>query len=234
MLLTALPHVPCGSLQGCSASPVSEENMFVWNATVTGPDESPWEGACRAVGSGIDHLSLPPRLARLRVRSRTALLFACLTLRVAPLPPCAPHLLSWRCRRRNLFPAPHVSGPVPGEASQGAVHLRGVPSEWCAVAASAPFCQWPRDEPCWRRPRARVCRSFPAGSPVYSDGSLCLDIIQDLWKPIYTVSTLLTSVQVGSRSTASWPPSPPVPGPAYRGPRPRPTALTYDGQRRAC
>lgn len=28
-----------------------------------------------------------------------------------------------------------------------------------------------------------------------SQGSLCLDILQDKWKPIYTVATILTSVQ---------------------------------------
>lgn len=31
---------------------------------------------------------------------------------------------------------------------------------------------------------------------VYPDGTLCLDIIQDAWKPIYTVGTILTSIQV--------------------------------------
>lgn len=30
---------------------------------------------------------------------------------------------------------------------------------------------------------------------VYSDGNLCLDIIQDNWSPIYTVSSILTSIQ---------------------------------------
>ena len=30
---------------------------------------------------------------------------------------------------------------------------------------------------------------------VYSDGSLCLDIIQDNWSMIYTVSSILTSIQ---------------------------------------
>ena len=29
--------------QGCSASPHSEENLFVWGATIFGPDETPWE-----------------------------------------------------------------------------------------------------------------------------------------------------------------------------------------------
>jgi ubiquitin-conjugating enzyme E2 A len=30
---------------------------------------------------------------------------------------------------------------------------------------------------------------------IFADGSLCLDIIQDKWKPIYTVSSILSSVQ---------------------------------------
>ncbi len=32
---------------------------------------------------------------------------------------------------------------------------------------------------------------------VYSDGTLCMDIIQDAWSPIHNVCTLLTSIQVG-------------------------------------
>jgi len=48
------------------------------------------------------------------------------------------------------------------------------------------------------------CLAFPrCASPlppiwtyiVYSDGTLCLDIIQDRWSPIYTVNTILTSIQ---------------------------------------
>jgi len=31
---------------------------------------------------------------------------------------------------------------------------------------------------------------------VFPDGSLCLDIIQDKWSPVYSVSTILTSIQV--------------------------------------
>ena len=29
---------------GCSASPHSDDNLFVWSATIFGPDESAWEG----------------------------------------------------------------------------------------------------------------------------------------------------------------------------------------------
>lgn len=32
---------------GCSASPATEDNLFLWNATIIGPDESPWEGGAR-------------------------------------------------------------------------------------------------------------------------------------------------------------------------------------------
>jgi ubiquitin-protein ligase len=30
---------------------------------------------------------------------------------------------------------------------------------------------------------------------VFADGNLCLDIIQDKWSPVYSVSTILTSIQ---------------------------------------
>ena len=30
--------------EGCSASPHDESNLFIWGATVFGPDETPWEG----------------------------------------------------------------------------------------------------------------------------------------------------------------------------------------------
>ena len=89
---------------GVSASPSSEDNLFQWNATVIGPDESPWEG-------GIYTLRLQ-------------------------------------------FPD-----------------------------------QYP-DKP----PRVRfITEMFHPN--IFADGSLCLDIIQDKWKPIYTVASILSSVQ---------------------------------------
>ena len=32
----------CG--KGTSASPATDGNLYVWNATIIGPDASPWEG----------------------------------------------------------------------------------------------------------------------------------------------------------------------------------------------
>ena len=45
---------------------------------------------------------------------------------------------------------------------------------------------------------------------VYSDGTLCMDIIQDQWSPIHNVCTLLTSIQ--SLLTDPNPASPANPG----------------------
>jgi len=30
--------------EGCSASPHGDENLFVWGATIFGPDDTAWEG----------------------------------------------------------------------------------------------------------------------------------------------------------------------------------------------
>ena len=87
-----------------SASPVSDDNLFVWEATVIGADETPWEG--------------------------------------------------------------------------GIYSLRITFSD-----------QYPQ-----KAPKVRFVTSVFHPN-VYVDGSLCLDIIQDKWSPVYSVSSLLTSIQ---------------------------------------
>lgn len=45
-------------------------------------------------------------------------------------------------------------------------------------------------------PHSLTCFLLPPSLlPVYPDGTICLDIIQDLWKPIYTVGMMLASIQ---------------------------------------
>ena len=48
-LNTHLSHTHPHPTQGCSAAPASDENMFIWNASIIGPDESPWEGGIYAL-----------------------------------------------------------------------------------------------------------------------------------------------------------------------------------------
>lgn len=103
-LMTDLKEMRNEPPEGCSAAPVSEQNIFVWNASIIGPDESAWEG-------GIYGLRL-------------------------------------------TFPERYPSEP----------------------------------------PRVQfTCAMFHPN--VYQDGTLCLDIIQKQWSPIYTTSTILTSIQ---------------------------------------
>eukprot|EP00455_Lapot_gusevi_P001993 TRINITY_DN10770_c0_g1_i2.p1 TRINITY_DN10770_c0_g1~~TRINITY_DN10770_c0_g1_i2.p1 ORF type:complete len:155 (-),score=23.66 TRINITY_DN10770_c0_g1_i2:33-497(-) len=103
-LMGDLREIQLDSPEGISASPANDDNLMVWNASIVGPNETPWEG-------GIYNLRL-----------------------------------------------------VFGE-------------------------QYP-DKP----PKVKFCCEMFHPN-VYSDGSICLDILQDQWSPIYTVSTVLTSIQ---------------------------------------
>jgi hypothetical protein len=39
---------------------------------------------------------------------------------------------------------------------------------------------------------------------VYADGSICLDILQNQWSPIYDVAAILTSIQVQEISSSDY------------------------------
>ena len=43
-LMSDLKAISSSPPEGCSASPTSDENLLIWNATVFGPDETAWEG----------------------------------------------------------------------------------------------------------------------------------------------------------------------------------------------
>ncbi len=103
-LLSDLKSIKQEPPEGCSASPVSDDNLFVWNATVFGPDETPWEG-------GVFSL-------------------------------------------RIIFSDSYPEKP----------------------------------------PRVRFTSEVYHPN-VYSDGTLCMDIIQDQWSPCHNICTILTSIQ---------------------------------------
>eukprot|EP01098_Paradermamoeba_levis_P000633 TRINITY_DN1069_c0_g1_i1.p1 TRINITY_DN1069_c0_g1~~TRINITY_DN1069_c0_g1_i1.p1 ORF type:complete len:162 (-),score=14.43 TRINITY_DN1069_c0_g1_i1:266-751(-) len=103
-LMSDLKQMQVEPPAGVSASPVTDDNLYVWNATIFGPEESEWEG-------GIFSLRL-------------------------------------------TFPENYPD----------------------------------------KAPKVRFTTDMYHPN-IYSDGSLCLDIIQDKWSPIYSVSTILTSIQ---------------------------------------
>jgi hypothetical protein len=105
-------------------------------------------------------------------------------------PPCQPaaepHRQPAQIRRRDLFwcterqdppTCPQVSPPSPFAGGIYQVRL-----------------QFPDQYP-EKPPRVRFHTNVFHPN-VFADGTLCLDIIQDKWKPIYTVGTILTSIQV--------------------------------------
>ncbi|PRW57838.1 ubiquitin-conjugating enzyme E2 1-like [Chlorella sorokiniana] len=103
-LMADLKAIKVEPPEGCSASPLSDDNLFVWGASILGPSETPWEG--------------------------------------------------------------------------GVFQLRITFSE-----------QYP-DKP----PRVRFTSEMFHPN-VYSDGTLCLDIIQDHWSPCHNICSILTSIQ---------------------------------------
>jgi len=81
---------------------------------------------------------------------------------------------------------------------------------WCATVFGPPETPW---EGGIYSLRLTFSENYPEKPPrvrftsemfhpnVYSDGTLCLDIIQDKWSPIYTVCSILTSIQVCNQTT---------------------------------
>ncbi|KAL5707226.1 E2 ubiquitin-conjugating enzyme [Ranunculus cassubicifolius] len=63
-LLSDLKSIISEPPEGCSASPSSDENLYVWSATIFGPDESPWEGGMFGLRLtfGNNYPEKPPRV----------------------------------------------------------------------------------------------------------------------------------------------------------------------------
>ena len=95
-------------------------------------------------------------------------------------------LLIFCASRRHVLAEAGFPTKLPRWSPESAVYMRDVPPKWwvlpCVLLASV----------------VSILTRFllPLCAKVYADGTLCLDIIQDHWKPIYTVGMILTSIQV--------------------------------------
>ncbi|KAG9440023.1 hypothetical protein H6P81_020188 [Aristolochia fimbriata] len=63
-LMSDLKMIKNDPPEGCSASPLADDNLFVWSATIFGPDETPWEGGIFALKLtfGDNYPEKPPRV----------------------------------------------------------------------------------------------------------------------------------------------------------------------------
>ena len=74
-----------------------------------------------------------------------------------------------------------------------ALHALAVPATRTAGGIYSVRLQFPDQYP-EKPPRVRFLTEMFHPN-VFPDGSLCLDIIQDKWRPTYTVASLLTAIQ---------------------------------------
>ncbi|EOD37586.1 hypothetical protein EMIHUDRAFT_122356 [Emiliania huxleyi CCMP1516] len=135
--------------EGVSASPMSEDNLFVWGGTVFGPDDTAWEG-------GIYSMRLT------------------FTDQYPDKPP------------RVRFTSEMVRGSVPARAVRSAAAARG--GGECPGALPGPA-RPPSISP---PPPPRPPQFHPN---IYPDGTLCMDLIQDNWSPIYSVCSILIAIR---------------------------------------
>lgn len=63
-LMSDLKSISNEPPEGCSASPCGDENLFVWGATIFGPEDTPWEGGIFSlrVTFGESYPEKPPRV----------------------------------------------------------------------------------------------------------------------------------------------------------------------------
>ncbi|KAL6768548.1 UBC22 [Auxenochlorella protothecoides x Auxenochlorella symbiontica] len=63
-LLSDLKAISREPPDGCSASPIAEDNLYVWSATILGPADTPWEGGVfqLRLTFGDRYPDLPPRV----------------------------------------------------------------------------------------------------------------------------------------------------------------------------
>jgi ubiquitin-conjugating enzyme E2 A len=131
--------------EGVSASPLTDENMYIWGCTIVGPEETAWEGGIFSlrITYGDQYPDKPPRV----------------------------RFTSEMVRRGPAFL------PRPSPLPRGLLH--------CFTTSPGPAGEL-------RPSRASPAQFHPN---IFPDGTLCLDLIQDNWSPIYTTSSILIALR---------------------------------------
>jgi ubiquitin-protein ligase len=64
-LMSDLREMQSTPPEGCSAAPLNETSLFQWNASIIGPDDSPWEGGIYGLRLQFPdtYPSKPPRIS---------------------------------------------------------------------------------------------------------------------------------------------------------------------------
>uniref|UniRef100_A0A0E0D825 UBC core domain-containing protein n=1 Tax=Oryza meridionalis TaxID=40149 RepID=A0A0E0D825_9ORYZ len=168
---------------GISGAP-HDNNIMLWNAVIFGPDDTPWDG-----GRLMGDQSRAPSPARLDTRCRPVPQSI-----VVPLScPAGVPRIRMPYMRDRFGPAPPtcVTAPATGPASP-ICDCTSLPHR-CAAGTFKLTLQFTEDYPN-KPPVVRfVSRMFHPN--IYADGSICLDILQNQWSPIYDVAAILTSIQ---------------------------------------
>lgn len=79
----------------------------------------------------------------------------------------------------HLQAVAQLYGGLPQQAPSGEVPLQNVPPQRYVIGII----------------NASRCAQRANLAPVYADGSICLDILQNQWSPIYDIAAILTSIQ---------------------------------------
>ncbi|KAE9453998.1 hypothetical protein C3L33_14088, partial [Rhododendron williamsianum] len=156
---------------GISGAP-HDNNIMLWNAVIFGPDDTPWDGVFPVV-------------------SFCSVILACLhspgtfklTLQFSedyPNKPPTVRFVSRMFHPNSKFEACSFSFFIYIFSPE--VGCTAVVDGTCIFRVYAVWFTLPFP-------------SFPSLLAVYADGSICLDILQNQWSPIYDVAAILTSIQ---------------------------------------
>ncbi|OAE19980.1 hypothetical protein AXG93_1765s1030 [Marchantia polymorpha subsp. ruderalis] len=161
---------------GISGAP-QDNNIMLWNAVIFGPDDTPWDGGTFKLTLQFteDYPNKPPTV---RFVSK---MFHPNSLK-----------LDLRGPAGSAFPLPLEFLEEP---SRNFLRKGFIPAVRCSMVVQCAFPMYRRELSILRLVAALFDGFVERLAVFYADGSICLDILQNQWSPIYDVAAILTSIQ---------------------------------------